>query len=159
MAAPKPHGPLKRFNIRVYGLLIHNARVLLIDEEVRGRHITKFPGGGLELGEGPAECIVREFREETGINVRAAGHVYTTDFFQASAFRPDEQIISIYFRVEAIGEIPDSDLSIPYDQHQPHENILGLRWLALSKIRPEDVTLPIDRHVVTHFLPGLGGPG
>ena len=155
MASTDQSSALKRFNIRVYGLLIDNARVLLIDEEVRGRHLTKFPGGGLELGEGPAECIVREFAEETGIDVRVSGHIYTTDFFQRSAFRPEEQIISIYYRLEAIGPIPDGDLPIPFDRHEPHENILGLRWVALSEIKPEDVSLPIDRHVVTQIIPGL----
>lgn len=150
--------PPRRFNVRVYGLLIHDRSVLLIDEEVRGRHITKFPGGGLEFGEGPADCIVREFAEETGIDVRVAAHVYTTDFFQPSAFRPAEQIISIYYRLAAQAPIPAGELTIPYHRHEPHENILGLRWMAVAEIRPGDVSLPIDRHVVANYLPGLA-PG
>ena len=41
------------FNIRVYGILINDAKqVLVSDEYIRGTYITKFPGGGLEFGEG-----------------------------------------------------------------------------------------------------------
>lgn len=146
---------LKRFNLRVYGLLLHEGRLLLVDERVRGREITKFPGGGLELGEGPVECLVREFHEETGIDVRVREHVYTTGFFQPSAFSPEDQIISIYYRVEPANPMPDGHFEIPFDRHRPHENILGFRWLPLAKVGPDEVTLPIDRHVVEHCLPDL----
>ena len=73
------------FNVRVYGILkdSHN-RVLVSDEFIRGNYFTKFPGGGLEFGEGTKECLVREFKEETGLNVTVGEHIYTTDFFQIS---------------------------------------------------------------------------
>lgn len=35
----------ERFNIRVYGLLLHEGGVLVADELVKGHRITKFPGG------------------------------------------------------------------------------------------------------------------
>ena len=89
----------KKFNVRVYGLLIDRGKVLLVDEFVKNRNITKFPGGGLEWGEGTIECLIREFREETGISVKVDRHLYTTDFFQQSAFVTGDQIISIYYRV------------------------------------------------------------
>ncbi|MFN5439619.1 MAG: NUDIX hydrolase, partial [Bacteroidota bacterium] len=41
------------FNIRVYGILISDDnQVLVSDEFIRGNYYTKFPGGGLEFGEG-----------------------------------------------------------------------------------------------------------
>ena len=52
------------FTIRVYGLLVEDGRVLVSDEVIRGRHITKFPGGGMEFGEGPLDALVREIRAE-----------------------------------------------------------------------------------------------
>ncbi|UPT66698.1 MAG: NUDIX domain-containing protein [Sphingobacteriales bacterium JAD_PAG50586_3] len=68
------------FNVRVYGLLIKDGHLLVSDEYCNGSYITKLPGGGLEFGEGPAECIAREFMEETGLTVRVVRHFYTTDF-------------------------------------------------------------------------------
>jgi 8-oxo-dGTP diphosphatase len=71
------------FNVRVYLVLYlpdHN-HVLIADELIRGRRILKFPGGGLEFGEGPADCVRREIREELNIKLGSIQHLYTTDFF------------------------------------------------------------------------------
>ncbi|MFM2327645.1 MAG: hypothetical protein RIR31_1847, partial [Bacteroidota bacterium] len=58
------------FNIRVYGILINeNKQVLVSDEFIRGMQITKFPGGGLEFGEGTRDCLKREFMEEMNLEV------------------------------------------------------------------------------------------
>ena len=86
------------FNIRVYGILKDSKnRVLVSDEFIRGSYYTKFPGGGLELGEGTRDCLRREFKEETNLEVTIGEHIYTTDFYQISAFNNAHQIISIYY--------------------------------------------------------------
>ena len=59
---------INRFTIRVYGILFdENKRILVSDEFIRGDYFTKFPGGGLEIGEGTRDCLKREFKEETGV--------------------------------------------------------------------------------------------
>src|SRR3982750_4950693 len=94
------------FNVRVYGILINDQNELLVsDEYIRGGYYTKFPGGGLEFGEGTRECLRREFKEEMELNVEVGEHLYTTDFFQISAFNPKFQIVSIYYYVTALEEI------------------------------------------------------
>lgn len=148
---------LKRFNIRVYGLLICDDSVLLAEEFVQGSHITKFPGGGLELGEGPEQCVVREFLEETDLTVEVRSHIYTTGFFQPSAYNPEDQIISIYYQVG----LSDSGAPSEDPSHLPEQapsfngGILRFRWIPLSTLKPDDVTLPIDRHVVSKCIPAL----
>src|SRR5438105_10392546 len=93
-------------NLRVYGILFgENKKVLVSDEYIRGGYYTKFPGGGLEFGEGTRDCLKREFMEEMGLNVEVTDHIYTTDFFQLSAFNPSHQIISIYYLVKALEPI------------------------------------------------------
>src|SRR5215217_6395306 len=94
------------FNIRVYGILINDKRqVLVSDEFIRGSYYTKFPGGGLELGEGTRDCLQREFKEEMNLAVQVGEHIYTTDHYQKSAFNPDHQIISIYYFVTPLEPI------------------------------------------------------
>src|SRR6266566_4559732 len=94
------------FNLRVYGILLgENNQVLVSDEFIRGKYYTKFPGGGLELGEGTRDCLKREFKEEMDLDVEVGEHIYTTDFFQVSAFNPDHQIISIYYLVKPLEKI------------------------------------------------------
>jgi len=90
------------FNVRVYGILIDDqGRVLISDERTQNVSFTKFPGGGLEYGEGLIDALKREFLEECNMPVEIVKHVYTTDFFEKSSFN-SSQIISIYYQVQAI---------------------------------------------------------
>ena len=57
-------------NLRVYGLLFRNGKVLISAETVAGRDILKFPGGGVESGETPEKALVREFEEECQILIK-----------------------------------------------------------------------------------------
>lgn len=88
------------FNVRVYGLLINqNNEVLVSDEEEYGFRFSKFPGGGLELGEGLIDGLKREFVEECAAEIEVLSHFYTTDFFEKSSFN-DSQVISVYYLVK-----------------------------------------------------------
>src|SRR3954449_4249908 len=97
---------INRFTIRVYGILSdENKRILVSDEFIRGNYYTKFPGGGLELGEGTRDCLKREFMEEMNLLVDVGDHIYTTDFYQQSAFNSAQQILSIYYFATAMEPI------------------------------------------------------
>ncbi len=145
------------FNLRVYGILINEKnQVLVSDEYIRGNYYTKFPGGGLEFGEGTRDCLVREFKEEMDLHVEAGEHLYTTDFFQMSAFRPDHQIISIYYLVKALEDIkaPLRDKLFDFDERQlAVYNDTGetetFRFIDWKNFSAESVTLPIDKVVAT----------
>ncbi|MFB6257470.1 MAG: NUDIX domain-containing protein [Flavobacteriales bacterium] len=137
------------FNVRVYGLLLDatEAFVLLAEEIVNGDRVTKFPGGGLRFGEGPEDCLIREFQEEVGIRPRIGPHFYTTGFFQPSAFRPDEQVISIYYELRSPELIPPTLLIREGDPLPDQEGIERFRWKTCKEIDAEDLSLPIDREV------------
>lgn len=142
------------FNVRVYGLLFDdNNRLLVSDEFIRGMYITKLPGGGLEIGEGTRDCLQREFLEETGIEVEVQEHIYTTDFFQISAFNNKDQIISIYYKVKAEQHINISTQPTPFhfspeQVADPNGESEVFRWLAWDSLTEESVTLPIDKVVI-----------
>ena len=144
------------FNIRIYGILINeNREVLVADEYIRGGLYTKFPGGGLEFGEGTRDCLKREFVEEMNLKVEVLEHIYTTDFFQMSAFNPNHQIISIYYKVKALEPISAPIRTNPFDfdaeqlaRYQETGEIETFRLIPLEKFSQEDVTLPIDKVVV-----------
>src|SRR5690349_14716878 len=58
-----------RFPVSVKGVVLdHYARVLLLRNE---RDEWELPGGKLEVGEDPADCVVREISEESGWRVTA----------------------------------------------------------------------------------------
>ncbi len=145
------------FNIRVYGILINEQKqVLVSDEYIRGMYITKFPGGGLEPGEGTRDCLKREFLEEMNLNVEVGEHIYTTDFFQMSAFNKDQQIISIYYFVKALEEIkaPLREMEFDFDERElkmyadtgETETFRFVDWQNFSAI---SVSLPIDKIIAS----------
>lgn len=135
------------FNIRVYGILISNENeVLLSDENRFGRKFTKFPGGGLEQGEGLKDCVKREFIEELELDVEVGDLFYLTDFYQQSAFNENDQIISVYFKVKAptISKIKTVEKVFDF---KPGDQEVH-RWVAIKDLKIEDVTFPIDKKVV-----------
>ncbi len=135
------------FNVRVYGILAQDGKVLVSDEYIKGKEITKLPGGGLEFGEGPADCIVREFKEETDMKVAVKNHFYTTDFFVTSAFDVKSQVISIYYVVKALEELKVPVTTRKFDFKKKVEGAQSFRWLEIDKISENDFTFVIDRRV------------
>lgn len=130
---------LSRFNVRVYGLFIKDSHLLVTQEKIAGKLITKFPGGGLELGESTIDCLKRELTEELRISIDVIDHFYTTDFFVQSAF-DDSQVISIYYQISSKDEI---------NQIGENEKIVnGFSWVSLHEMDEHLFTFPIDKHVV-----------
>lgn len=147
---------INRVNIRVYGLLINQQNeILLVDEQIGNFKFTKFPGGGLELGEGTVDCLRREFMEECNLVIDVKSHFYTTDFFQQSAFRETDQLISIYYKVEPL-QFP---ITINLEPFEVLENgkieILHFKWVSLAKLKPEQLTFPIDKLVCEMLLQAI----
>lgn len=151
------------FNLRVYGILLgDNKEILVSDEYIRGNYYTKFPGGGLEFGEGTRDCLKREFKEEMDLDVEVGEHLYTTDFFQMSAFNPEHQIISIYYFVRALEPIRAPLRSKPFDFDEREMKVYAekketetFRFIDRELFSEDSVTLPIDK-VVAGLLKRLG---
>lgn len=143
------------FNIRVYGILINeNKQILVSDEFIRGNYYTKFPGGGMEFGEGTRDCLKRELKEELGIESDIGEHIYTTDYFQISAFNPAHQIISIYYYAKALEpiKVPVHQKQFDFDEQQltiykQTGQAESLRLIDHKDFSAECFTLPIDKIV------------
>ncbi len=142
------------FNVRVYGLLFdQQQRLLVSDEFIRGNYYTKLPGGGLEIGEGTRDCLAREFFEETGLTVEVGEHIYTTDFFQISAFNNIDQIISIYYMVKTDDPLQVKTKQKPFDFlpeqiANPQGESEVFRWVEWHDLNEEVMSLPIDKVVI-----------
>ncbi len=135
-------------SIRVYGLLINaDDEILISDEKEYGMLFSKFPGGGLEYGEGTIDGLKREFIEECNADIEVLNHFYTTDFFLKSAFS-DAQIISIYYTIKNTHALQLNFKSKPFDFDGEGEALQAFRWVKMSELKVDDVTFPIDQHVI-----------
>ena len=143
------------FNLRTYGILINELhQILLSDEHIHGEYFTKFPGGGVELGEGTRDCLKREFQEEMDLQIEVLEHIYTTDFFQPSMFRKNDQIISIYYFVKPVEPIKFPLIQTPFDfteeqlkTYASTKQIETFRFMDLDQFNESSVNLPIDKIV------------
>ena len=135
------------FNVRVYGLLINaDNEILISDEQEHGIRFAKFPGGGLEFGEGLIEGLKREFIEECDAEIEVTHHFYTTDFFVKSAFN-DSQVISVYYRVKNKGPLNLTFKTAVFDFDGEGDILQSFRWVKLSDLEREDFLFPTDQHV------------
>lgn len=143
------HTENTHFNVRVYGLVLNeNQELLVTDEYCQNRYMTKFPGGGLEFGEGLIEGLKREFIEECGQAIEIISHFYTTDFYVKSMFHGGGQLISVYYLCRFTEPIAFPIVRNAFENLPEIDDSQVFRWLPLSEIMDENLTWPIDKMVV-----------
>lgn len=134
------------FNVRVYGLVINDKEELLISDEQSGdRFFSKFPGGGVEIGEGLIDALKREFMEECNGEIEVISHFYTTDFYEQSSFN-DSQILSIYYLVKEKHpfELCIKTRPFDFDEHC----LQSFRWVKIERLTEDDMTFRTEKTVV-----------
>lgn len=140
---------MQKFNIRVYGILINEFNEVLVSDECRnGFSFTKFPGGGLEFGEGFKTTLTREFKEELNVDIEVGELFYFNDFYQESAFNSNHQLFSFYYFVH----YPNWQ-QIETDKHNVPLTVEGEkhRWIPIEQLNPNEFQFPIDKIVVNHL--------
>lgn len=115
----------------MYGVALTEGQVLLTrlgPAEVETDRWT-LPGGGLDWGEHPLDCLRREFQEETGLvpePIRALGlHSFTVASHERSRGGPDLHVIQVFYLVSANGE----------PVHELDGTTVEARWWPLSQVR------------------------
>ena len=78
-------------------IIVENGKILLSHETNTGVYLT--PGGGLEIAETNAECVVREVLEETGYLVKVV-----SPFVIVDEYYYDKLFVSNYFICETAGK-------------------------------------------------------
>lgn len=126
----------KGFNIRVYALCIINNEILTLKEPFAGNMVVKLPGGGLEFGEGTADCLKREFKEELNLEITVGDAFYIQEDFVQSLAKDGKQLLTLYFFATII------DL---HNLEIIDKNIQEVNWIPLTANNP--FTLPVDKIV------------
>jgi len=131
---------IKSFNLRVYALIIERDSILVSRELIGGKYLYKFPGGGLQYGEGLIEGLQRESMEEMNQNLKNIKHFYTTDFFQQSQFDSKDQLIAIYYKANLTSKI-NNKLKVPIKDFPVFE------WKKITDFSLKDLHFPTDKFV------------
>ncbi|PJC53231.1 MAG: hypothetical protein CO029_04020, partial [Candidatus Magasanikbacteria bacterium CG_4_9_14_0_2_um_filter_41_10] len=98
--------------VSIYGILIEDGNVLLANQ-FGGFDL---PGGGLEMGETFAECLEREYWEETGLKVTMGDIVdCKMNFFQFREEQPYQSIL-IYVTCKKISGELSKDFMTQYEK-------------------------------------------
>ena len=84
--------------VRPTGILIEENRILLVKQDVTEARHWALPGGRPEPGETLEQCLVREMKEETGLDVSVKELLYITDRFYQSS-----HVVHILFLLEKVG--------------------------------------------------------
>lgn len=152
-----------RFNVRAYFFLVRKSppsgdhpgtwEVLLSDELIAGKPCTKWPGGGVEFGEGPMDCVRREAEEELGQSISVGRLIHATGNFIRSAWRPREQVLCHYYLAALDGEARFPISTVPFGFLPGEEQ--SLRWAQLDTLRPGELTFETDRSALEALRSGI----
>ncbi|MEV5559287.1 NUDIX hydrolase [Nonomuraea wenchangensis] len=111
--------------VRVTGVLIEDGRLLLLDQDTGGGRSWSLPGGKVEPGEPIGDALVREMREETGLDVEAGRLLYVCDHLPGG----DTHVVHLTFEVTraggTVGAVAEGADSTP---------IRGVRFVDLADL-------------------------
>ncbi|MBP6126561.1 MAG: NUDIX domain-containing protein [Leptotrichiaceae bacterium] len=88
-----------RPRVRVAGILIENNKILLIEHLKKNKKYWLVPGGGVDWGESTAEALIREFKEETNLDITVEKFLFLSE-----TIAPDKKkhVINLYFQIKII---------------------------------------------------------
>ena len=91
-----------KLRVRVCGILLQGKQILLVRHRgITGQYsLWSPPGGGLTYGEKIKDCLVREFREETGLEVKPARFLFMHEYLKEPL-----HALELFFEVEPTGGV------------------------------------------------------
>jgi len=111
-----------RWPVSVKGVVLARGHVLLAEND---RDEWELPGGRLELGERPEHGVVREIREEAGIEVEIDRIVDSWVY----PVLPDRQVLIVTYRCAELDDLAPVTVSAEHRAVRwvPLEDLAGLR--------------------------------
>lgn len=97
------------------------------------------PSGGIEKGESPEECCIREVKEETGYDI-----VVEDNLFNKEIEIKEIKVKTYYFKVKKVGESEGIN--------DPDNIIVTAEWKSLSDIQAIQHVYPEDLEFLVDFL-------
>lgn len=117
------------FDVRTAGVLIRNGK-LLVQRERNGCEYA-LPGGHVQLGETTADALVREYREETGADIRCGRLLWTEECFWEWNGRHAHNLTYYYLiELQSGFDLPDNGEFVP---HKDNSNVV-IGWMPIAEL-------------------------
>ena len=118
-------------HIGVYGICVRDNKLLCIQKE-RGPYKNRFdlPGGSQKENEGLTETLVREYREETGYQIKGYGDCRVYDAFVEESYRTVHHIM-VFYDVDINLEQQDT---ISEKLEDELNDSSGIYWIDLEEL-------------------------
>jgi ADP-ribose pyrophosphatase YjhB (NUDIX family) len=129
--------------IRVTGIVIEGARLLVLNQDTDSGRSWSLPGGKLEDGETLAAALVREMKEETGLDVEPGRLLYLCDYLPA-------QVVHMTFEARRMGGTV-GDIAAGADKRP----IRGVEFVPFSELTSLGFSERFAELVIAGF-PGAG---
>ncbi|MBN1176847.1 MAG: NUDIX hydrolase [Dehalococcoidales bacterium] len=124
--------------VRPTGILIEDGKILLVKQDVTETRHWSLPGGSLEPGETVEKCLMRELKEETGLDISVKELLYVCD-----RFTKDNHVLHMTFLIDITGEKPNT---INWTHEDKHAS-------SSSKRIREIIMVPVDKLTDYGFTP------
>jgi ADP-ribose pyrophosphatase YjhB (NUDIX family) len=131
--------------IRAAGILVKDGRILLVRHEKSGKSYWLLPGGGVDFGETVEQALVREFKEEVGLDISVGKLALVQDSIPPDRHR---QVLNLYFLVTAI----DHKLTVTPDAVLRDAAFYPLEEFPRMQVNPN-----VKKEILEGIATGWGG--
>lgn len=123
--------------VRACGLLLREGNILLMQlhSPVTDQLVWMPPGGGVEFRETTRECLVREFREETGLEIKVGAFCFFNEMIH-----PPFHAVELFYRVFETGGVLFTGADPEYDSSS--QLLKKVQWVPTKKLRHLKVAPP-----------------
>jgi 8-oxo-dGTP diphosphatase len=118
----------------VKALIVHKGRFLVLEQKLPATSFWDLPGGKIHYGESPMNALLREVKEETGLEIDIEEPIGVWYFFRQDT---NDQVVCSTFLCR-----PDSD-KVDSSRNPGTEKIVSYRWVTKEEFMKLQTSLSL----------------
>lgn len=136
------------FNYRV-AIVIRKNDKILVQKDDRAKHLT-LPGGRCEFGECSTDTAIREFKEETGLDILFKKAIGIIENFFTSSFtnKKMHEILMIHELEFTNKDIYNLDLIHNIEEKKDKKDHLTYIWISIEELKKQNFTPDIILNMI-----------
>ncbi|NOS91036.1 MAG: NUDIX domain-containing protein [Cyclobacteriaceae bacterium] len=124
-----------RLRIRACGICIEDNTILMVNHlGITPHHFWAPPGGGIEFGESAPDCLIREFKEETGLDIEVCDFLFGCEFMKHPL-----HAIELFFQVKMVGGVLKKGTDPESGEDQIIKDVAFIGWKQLDELKSEEI--------------------